>query len=193
MDSPSGLTVIIRAVAVARIQASGSGNGGGGKPPQPPTGAANGRPEWWPDNVVSLNRQPAGTQGRVTIPTDLNRGDAPKPHELATMARLAEMGFDPDFNRVSTVDGVKTADITMEQLLWEMKSPQGASPNTISHQLSRIVKQADRGVIDLARTPLDEVVVVDVVQNRLRSDSKLKEIIVVFRDGSGVRIISPVK
>jgi len=147
----------------------------------------------WPDNVLVLSPVSVNLRGTVTIPPGLNTGESPKLHESATMNRLAALGFDVAFNRVSNLDGVRTADITMEQLLWEMKSPQGASPNTIGHQLSRIVRQSDRGVIDLARTPLDEVKVIDEVHRRIRSDAKLKEVIVVFRDGGGIRVTREVR
>ena len=87
----------------------------------------------WPDNVSVLSPVSASFRGTVTIPPGLIPSDVPKPHETATMERLAALGFDVDFNRVSHADGVKNPDVTMEMKTWELKSPLGNSPNTIGH------------------------------------------------------------
>jgi hypothetical protein len=122
--------------------------------------------------------------GRITFPKNLHSGNAPRVHELVTMFRLTRLGFDVEFNEASRVIGVKTADITMEELLWEMKSPTGDSPHTLSANMRRAGKQADRLVLDLGRTALDSVASAAEVARRLAGSDRLVEAIVLFRDGS---------
>jgi len=161
--------------------------GGGGKPPQTVFRYIGGFED---DNRLAVKALPvldASKHGTVTIPPNLGRGKAPQDHEIGTMNRLAAMGFNVQFNVPSGIKNVANPDITMERLMWDMKAPTGGGKSNTSHQLSAIAEQASRGVIDLVRSPLDEASVANEVARRLMGMEKLEEVIVVFRDGSGVR------
>lgn len=80
----------------------------------------------------------ADRQGVVAIPPGL----LVDLHEQATAQRLAAVGFHVQFNALSHEPGVKNPDVTIDDQIWEMKSPQGAGKNTVSRPFTRAATQA---------------------------------------------------
>ena len=119
--------------------------------------------------------------GWVTIPDDLDVGQ----HEIDTAYRLAAVGIPVRFNEIVHGDGIKNIDVTIDGALWELKSPQGASRNTIAHQWSRAKAQgADRLVIDMARTLLPDDAVLSELCRRLAGDDQMARVLHVAHSGA---------
>ena len=123
--------------------------------------------------------------GKVTIPRAA--GFAPEPHEVATALRLAALGFDVTFLVPSRARGVKTPGIVLDGRWWETKSPRGSGAHTISAQLRRAGHQADRLVLDTARTPLSDAAIETEVRRRLPVTS-LVEVLILGKDGTAVHV-----
>lgn len=100
-------------------------------------------------------RYPGHGDGRVFIPAASVR-DAPSEHEVLTALRLAEEGVDVLFRIDSREKGVKNPDVEMNQQVWEFKAPTGEGKNTVDSQMKRAGKQAERLVLDLRRSELDD-------------------------------------
>ena len=98
---------------------------------------------------------PGHGDGRVFIPAVSVR-DAPSEHEVLTALRLAEEGVDVLFRIDSREKGVKNPDVEMNQQVWEFKAPTGEGKNTVDSQMKRAGKQAERLVLDLRRSELDD-------------------------------------
>lgn len=98
---------------------------------------------------------PERGSGRVFIPAVSVR-DAPSEHEVLTALRLAEEGADVLFRIDSREEGVKNPDVEMNQQVWEFKAPTGEGKNTVDSQMKRAGKQAERLVLDLRRSELDD-------------------------------------
>ena len=98
---------------------------------------------------------PGHGDGRVFIPAVSVR-DAPSEHEVLTALRLAEEGMDVLFRIDSREEGVKNPDVEMNQQVWEFKAPTGEGKNTVDSQMKRAGKQAERLVLDLRRSELDD-------------------------------------
>ena len=98
---------------------------------------------------------PERGSGRVFIPAVSVR-DAPSEHEVLTALRLAEEGVDVLFRIDSREEGVKNPDVEMNQQVWEFKAPTGQGKNTVDSQMKRAGKQAERLVLDLRRSELDD-------------------------------------
>ncbi len=109
------------------------------------------------------------------------------PHELATGDRLAAVGITVHWRDLVHGDGVKNPDATLNDspALWDFKSPRGNGRSTISKQLNRAKHQGvGRVVIDLARTDLDEVAVLDELRRRMAAFDWIEEVILVDRAGT---------
>ncbi|MGN6127029.1 MAG: hypothetical protein ACTHON_10720 [Humibacter sp.] len=77
----------------------------------------------------------------------------------------------------------------MDGDLWEIKSPQGSSKNTIAHQWSRAKKQGTtRLVLDMARTTLTDGDVLAEIRRRLAADDDMTQVIHIARDGTATRL-----
>lgn len=100
-------------------------------------------------------RYPERGSGRVFIPAVSVR-EAPSEHEVLTALRLAEEGADVLFRIDSREEGVKNPDVEMNQQVWEFKAPTGEGKNTVDSQMKRAGKQAERLVLDLRRSKLDD-------------------------------------
>lgn len=122
--------------------------------------------------------EPSPPPGTVTVPPGFNVAA----HELRTAEVLAKHGYRITFNRPSTVAGVRTPDVTMNDEQWEFKCPAGAGTNTISHQFSRAAQQASNLVIDLARTGLTFDVALDQIARRFWGQKRIVKLIIIGKN-----------
>lgn len=124
---------------------------------------------------------PGHGDGRVFIPA-ISVREAPSEHEVLTALRLAEEGMDVLFRIDSREEGVKNPDVEMNQQIWEFKAPTGATDNTISDQFRRAGKQAQRLVLDLRRSGLDDELGLAQAGRRFAGKSKIVDLIVITKD-----------
>ena len=101
---------------------------------------------------------------------------------MLTALRLAEEGMDVLFRIDSREEGVKNPDAEMNQQIWEFKAPTGATDNTISGQFRRSGKQAQRLVLDLRRSGLDDELGLAQAGRRFAGKSKVVDLIVITKD-----------
>ncbi len=74
-------------------------------------------------------------------------------HEKLAVDFLAsQLGYDVTFLVPNRRKGVKTPDIVMNGLNWEIKCPKGKSSRTIENNLRLALKQSPYIIIDLRRT-----------------------------------------
>lgn len=100
-------------------------------------------------------RYPEHGGGRVFIPA-VSARKPPSEHEVLTALRLAETGMDVLFRIDSRDTSAKNPDAEMNQQVWEFKAPKGQGKNTVDSQMKRAGKQAERLVLDLRRSKLDD-------------------------------------
>ena len=131
-------------------------------------------------------RYPGHGDGRVFIPAVSVR-DAPSEHEVLTALRLAEEGMDVLFRIDSREKGVKNPDVEMNQQVWEFKAPTGEGKNTVDSQMKRAGKQAERLVLDLRRSELDDKKSIRDVRQGMQG-RHLTQVIVVDHAGNIVHI-----
>lgn len=131
-------------------------------------------------------RYPGHGDGRVFIPAVSVR-DAPSEHEVLTALRLAEEGMDVLFRIDSREKGVKNPDVEMNQQVWEFKAPTGEGKNTVDSQMKRAGKQAERLVLDLRRSELDDKESIGDVRQGMQG-RHLTQVIVIDHAGNIVHI-----
>lgn len=86
-------------------------------------------------------------KGRVIIPSNV----AVWEHEISAARRLAGTGREIEFlPRIEGKD-IKTADIVMDGIAWEMKSPESSNLKSLQRTLRRAGRQSPNVLIDVAR------------------------------------------
>lgn len=131
-------------------------------------------------------RYPGHGDGRVFIPA-ISVREAPSEHEVLTALRLAEEGMDVLFRIDSREKGVKNPDVEMNQQVWEFKAPTGEGKNTVDSQMKRAGKQAERLVLDLRRSELDDKKSIRDVRQGMQG-RHLTQVIVIDHAGNIVHI-----
>lgn len=129
---------------------------------------------------------PGHGDGRVFIPA-ISVREAPSEHEVLTALRLAEEGVDVLFRIDSREEGVKNPDVEMNQQVWEFKAPTGQGKNTVDSQMKRAGKQAERLVLDLRRSELDDKESIGDVRQGMQG-RHLTQVIVIDHAGNIVHI-----
>lgn len=129
---------------------------------------------------------PGHGDGRVFIPAVSVR-EAPSEHEVLTALRLAETGLDVLFRIDSRDEGAKNPDAEMNQQVWEFKAPTGQGKNTVDSQMRRAGKQAERLVLDLRRSKLDDRESIGEIRQSMQG-RHLTQVIVIDHAGNIVRI-----
>ena len=83
-------------------------------------------------------------RGKVVVPANAN----PWPHELRVAKILALAGYAVEFIPEANT---KTADILLDGIEFEIKSPKSANANSLEHILKKAVKQSCNIIIDTSR------------------------------------------
>lgn len=77
-------------------------------------------------------------------------------HEMATIKTLLLAGYDIKLLPPVQGKGIKTPDLTIDGVAWEMKAPTGDGKRTVQNTLIRAGKQAENIIIDLRRSKMSE-------------------------------------
>ncbi|MDR1271395.1 MAG: hypothetical protein LBK04_00115 [Clostridiales Family XIII bacterium] len=126
--------------------------------------------------------------GQVIIPAE--HPNPPEQHEIEVAWILARH-FSCTIEFLLPVDDYKrkTADLTMDKLEWEIKSPQGHSKSTVHHKISRASKQSKYIVFDGRRTSLSD----EILQRRIRVELKerrsIKRILFITKSSNVLEIM----
>jgi len=83
-------------------------------------------------------------------------GAEPEPHEIQTALFLKKQGKNVKFLAPKNKNRVKTPDISMNRLEWEIKSPISSGSRVVEHALRSATKQSPNVILDLRRCKLNE-------------------------------------
>ena len=116
--------------------------------------------------------------GQVIIP--VGHPNPPEPHEVDAALILARH-FRCTVEFLIPVDDYKrpSADIVMLGVVWEMKSPIGASKATIENQFRRASKQSRQLIIDTRRTTLGDKEIEKAIIRETKKHSSIKKVILI--------------
>jgi hypothetical protein len=118
---------------------------------------------------------------KIVIPG--NHPNPPEPHEIEIAKLLVDhFGYIVEF--IIPIDGykIKTADIVMNGLLWEIKSPIGKSRrHLVNAQFDRASKQSKNIIFDGRRTPLDDEFMMKQIRFEISRRSSLRRVIFITK------------
>ena len=86
-------------------------------------------------------------QGNIIAPSHFNI----QPHELATARAVADAGCNVEFTRRTWGNRVTSADVVINGVVWEMKSPQASDNKAIERNLRKASKQSCNVILDSQR------------------------------------------
>ncbi|HEX9153901.1 MAG TPA: hypothetical protein VF809_03715 [Candidatus Saccharimonadales bacterium] len=116
--------------------------------------------------------------GKVIIPASVSPWD----HELKTAHALARHGFTVEFVAANNNHKAKTADVVMDGVLYEIKSPKTDRLSAVERNLKRATKQFGNIVIDSRRmSKLRDATIQKFLVQKLKQQKTIKKILFVNR------------
>ncbi|MDR1291804.1 MAG: hypothetical protein LBJ91_00190 [Clostridiales Family XIII bacterium] len=137
---------------------------------------------------MSKKRVTKSSKAKVTIPGDLD--NFPERHEVDAAWILARH-YDCEVSFLKATDSykIKSPDISINQIPWEIKSPQGKSKYTVRRQLGRASKQSKYIVFDGRRTSLPDNVLVSRIRDEWKERRSIKRIIFINKSAEVLEIL----
>lgn len=115
-------------------------------------------------------------KGRIIIPG----GRKPWPHELRVAEILAANGYRVEFLPETNL---KTADILLDGVEYEIKSPRSSTPNSLEHLLKKSLKQSQNIIISLMRINGIHSSILHFLAIQAKTRKRLKKLLVVTKQG----------
>lgn len=108
--------------------------------------------------------------GKIIIPADASIW----PHELETARALARVGHSVEFMSRTEGNLVKSPDIVMDGIAWEMKAPKSSGERHLDRVLRRAPKQSPNIIIDALR--MESARDAEVQKQLLKLSRKIKAV-----------------
>ena len=106
----------------------------------------------------------------------------PEKHEFEAAKFFADRGLDVVFIPTSNIPKIHTADIIMDGVEWEIKSPTGKSKRTIQNSLRQAVKQSHYIIFDLRRIKLNEEECISQLRKQFDLKKYIKRIVIIKKN-----------
>ena len=103
-------------------------------------------------------------------------------HEHATIKVLLLAGYDIQLIPPVQGKGIKTPDLTIDGVPWEMKAPMGNGKRTVQNTLIRAGKQSENIIIDLRRSKMQEEQAIRDFEKEFSTTKKLKRMKIITKD-----------
>ncbi|GBG96099.1 hypothetical protein [Lactococcus termiticola] len=104
-------------------------------------------------------------------------------HEMATVVFLTELGYDIELIPPSRIEGLRSPDIRMLEIAWEIKTPKGSSRWTIENQFRRAVKQSSHLVFDARRLKMPSGKIIREVSKQFYHFKGIKRLMLITKQG----------
>lgn len=123
--------------------------------------------------------------GKIVIPNGLK----PWPHEMRCARSLSAAGRNIEFVRPISGDRVRSADLVMGGVLWEVKSPETTTVKSLQRILRRACRQSPNIILDTARmTRLSDSAVERELRRLKPLIKSIRRLILVTKSGDVVDI-----
>ena len=105
-----------------------------------------------------------------------------EPHELATLTFLSNLGEDIEIIPPTLTPHTKNADLIMNGLTWEMKSPLINSKRAIERIFYRSTQQANNIIFDLRRIKNSETDIIDQLTKLFQATRKARNLLIITKN-----------
>jgi len=115
--------------------------------------------------------------GKVIIPVSID----PWSHELKTAHALARHGFTVEFVALSHNHRAKTADVVIDYILYEIKSPKIDRLSAVERNLKRATKQSNIIIDSRRMSKLHDATIQKFLAQKLKQQKTIKKMLFVNR------------
>lgn len=116
--------------------------------------------------------------GKETL---MGKGISLQEHEHATIKVLLLAGYNIQLIPPVQEKGLKTPDLTIDGVPWEMKAPIGNGKRTVQNTLIRAGKQSENIIIDLRRSKMPENQAIRDFEKEFFATKKLKQMKIITK------------
>lgn len=103
-------------------------------------------------------------------------------HEYATVKLLLIHGHNIELIPSSQVKGMRTPDISISGVLWEIKAPTGNSRNTMKHTLQKAAHQSNNVIVDLRRCTMPQNNAIKELEHHFNLSRRLRRMKIITID-----------
>lgn len=107
-----------------------------------------------------------------------------KPHEYSTILFFTNLGKDVELIPPEKASNVKSADMIMDGVVWEMKSPCGKGKYLIRDTLRNASSQSANIIIDLRRTKLHPTKCLREIEKYFNHYREIRQLLVITKESS---------
>lgn len=108
------------------------------------------------------------------------------PHEMRVAKILAMAGHHVEF---LMENGLKSPDILLDGVEYEVKSPKTVSTNTLEHLLKKGLRQCSNLIIDTSRTRIRDDKMRNFLVAQMRKTKQIKKMIMITKKGQIIDIV----
>ncbi|MDR2192451.1 MAG: hypothetical protein LBO62_06205 [Endomicrobium sp.] len=108
-------------------------------------------------------------------------GAYPEKHELETSWFLNSYGKDIEFLAPVRSKGIRTPDITMDGVFWEIKCPIGHGRRTLDRLLKNAMRQSKNIIFDLRRTSISDAQCLSKLKKEFKRRTNIKRFLVITK------------
>lgn len=102
-------------------------------------------------------------------------------HENATVVFLTKQGYDLELIPPTQLKGVRTPDIRMNGLDWEMKAPKSDGKYTIEHSFRSALKQSPNIIFDIRWSKIPQGKCVAEIERRFNDFNKVVRVLIITK------------
>ena len=104
-----------------------------------------------------------------------------EPHEIETVKTLLGLGHNVELIRPTSIPNQKTADMRVDGVLMEMKSPKGSGRWVMARNIQRGKSQSENIIVDLRRCKRDESKSIRELEQIYRNTAKIKKLWIITK------------
>ena len=102
-------------------------------------------------------------------------------HEWNTIELLLNFGYNIELVKPSDIKDMHQPDIIINNIYWEIKSPQGKAKNTIRHNIKRAEKQSNNVIIDLQRCGFTDEQAIREIKRIFSISKRVKRLMIITK------------
>jgi hypothetical protein len=108
----------------------------------------------------------------------------PEKHELETAWFFNKLGEDVEFISRNYNKGMKTPDIKMSGIFWEIKAPKSDSKYTIQHSFKKALRQSQNIIFDLRRIKIAQDKCIDKLKKEFSNSKSIKRLLIITKSNN---------
>lgn len=118
--------------------------------------------------------------GKLIIPY----GRHPEPSEIKVAEVFMARGHDVEFLTEPQTEGLKSADVIINGIIWEIKSPTGNNRRTIQRAIAKASKQSTNVIFDSRHSAISEDTFIRQLHQELKRHPDIKRLVLIGKSSN---------